>query len=170
MTTETSKIKVGDKIPEHTFTYLKGDDMTPITTAELFDNKKVVLFGLPGAFTPTCSAHHLPGFIQDFEKFQEFKVDTIICISVNDAFVMKSWAAQQKAGDKVLLLPDGDASFTKKMGLEMDTAGFGGVRCQRFLSHVDNGKLTHFAIEEPKKFEVSSSESSLAFLGKDAKL
>ena len=138
--------------------------MSSITTSELFDGKKVVLFGVPGAFTPTCSAHHLPGFVEDFEKFAAFKIDTIICISVNDPFVMKSWGVDKKVEEKVFMLPDGDASFTKKMGLEMDTQGFGGVRCQRFLAHVVDGKLSHLAIEEPKKFEVSSSESSLAFL------
>jgi len=131
---------------------------------ELFDGKKVVLFGLPGAYTPTCSARHLPGVVEDFEKFKQLGVDSIACISVNDAFVMHHWGKEHNAEGKVLMLADGDASFTRKMGLEKDTGEFGGVRSKRYVAHVNNGVVTHFAIEEEGKFEVSSSESSLSFI------
>ena len=140
-----------------------------------------MLFGLPGAYTPTCSARHLPGFVEgnkigclkrlkddilqtDSEKIKQLGVDTIACISVNDPFVMHHWGKEHNADGKVLLLADGDASFTRKMGLQKDTGEFGGVRSKRFLAHVNNGGVTHFAIDEDGKFEVSSSESSLSFI------
>jgi glutaredoxin/glutathione-dependent peroxiredoxin len=136
----------------------------PITSNDLFLNKKVVLFGLPGAYTPTCSARHLPGFVEDYEKIRSLGVDSIICLSVNDPYVMFSWGKEHKADDKVFMLSDGDASFTNKLGLNVDTQQFGGVRCQRFLAHIKDGKITHLAIDEPKKFEVSSSEASIEFI------
>ena len=123
-----------------------------------------MIFGLPGAYTPTCSARHLPGFVEDYEKFKQHGVDTIACISVNDAFVMHHWGKEHNADGKVLMLADGDASFTVKMGLEKNTGDFGGIRSRRYLAHVNNGVVTHFAIDEDGKFEVSSSESSLTFL------
>ena len=142
----------------------KESKITNTTTKNLFSGKHVVLFGLPGAYTPTCSAHHLPGFVEDFDSFKQHGVDQIVCLSVNDPFVMRSWGVEHKADEKVLMLPDGDASFTAKMGLEKDTKSFGGIRCRRFLAHVKDGVINHLAIEEDDKFEVSSSESSLANL------
>lgn len=143
---------------------LRDKNVSPLESKEIFDGKLVVLFGLPGAFTPTCSAHHLPGFVEDFQKHRDLKVDTIACVSVNDAYVMAAWEKDQKAEGKVLMLADGDASFSIKMGLDYSTGPFGGVRCQRFLALVQDGVIKHLAIDEDNKFEVSSSEAALTFL------
>jgi peroxiredoxin len=136
---------------------LKSGDMLTHNTAELFANKKVVLFAVPGAFTPTCSAAHLPGYVVAADQFKAKGVDAIICLSVNDAFVMNTWGESQNA-EHIMMLADGDASYTKALGLEMDTAGFGGVRSQRYAMIVDNGVVTSLHIEQPKAFEVSKAE------------
>jgi peroxiredoxin len=136
---------------------LKSGDMLTHNTAELFANKKVVLFAVPGAFTPTCSAAHLPGYVVAADQFKAKGVDAIICLSVNDAFVMNAWGESQNA-EHIMMLADGDASYTKALGLEMDTAGFGGVRSQRYAMIVDNGVVTSLHIEQPKAFEVSKAE------------
>ncbi len=136
---------------------LKNGDMLTHNTAELFANKKVVLFAVPGAFTPTCSAAHLPGYVVAADQFKAKGVDAIICLSVNDAFVMNAWAESQNA-EHIMMLADGDASYTKALGLEMDTAGFGGVRSQRYAMIIDNGMVTSLHIEQPKAFEVSKAE------------
>jgi peroxiredoxin len=136
---------------------LKSGDMLTHNTAELFANKKVVLFAVPGAFTPTCSAAHLPGYVVAADQFKAKGVDAIICLSVNDAFVMNAWGESQNA-EHIMMLADGDASYTKALGLEMDTAGFGGVRSQRYAMIVDNGVVTNLHIEQPKAFEVSKAE------------
>jgi peroxiredoxin len=136
---------------------LKNGDMLTHNTTELFANKKVVLFAVPGAFTPTCSAAHLPGYVVAADQFKAKGVDAIICLSVNDAFVMNAWGESQNA-DHIMMLADGDASYTKALGLEMDTAGFGGVRSQRYAMIIDNGMVTSLHIEQPKAFEVSKAE------------
>jgi len=152
-------IKVGDKIPSATLMQMKDGGPKPVTTSELFDGKKVVLFALPGAFTPTCSAKHLPGFIQNAQAIREKGVDTIACLSVNDAFVMGAWGDQQGAGDKVVMLADGNGDFTRELGLEMDGSRFGmGKRSQRYSMLVDNGVVKELNVEEPGAFAVSSAE------------
>ncbi len=152
-------IKVGDKVPSGTLMEMKNGTPQPVTTDELFSGKKVVLFALPGAFTPTCSAKHLPGFIQHSDEIRHKGVDTIACLSVNDAFVMGAWGDQQKAGDKVVMLADGNGDFTRALGLEMDATRFGmGKRSQRFSMVVDDGVVTQLNVEEPGAFSVSSAE------------
>jgi len=152
-------IKVGDKIPSSTLMEMKNGSPQPVSTDELFKGKKVVLFALPGAFTPTCSAKHLPGFIQHSDEIKEKGVDTIACLSVNDAFVMGAWGEQQKADNKVVMLADGNGDFTRALGLEMDASRFGmGKRSQRFSMVVDDGVVKQLNVEEPGAFSVSSAE------------
>ena len=131
---------------------LKNGDMLTHNTAELFANKKVVLFAVPGAFTPTCSVSHLPGYVVAADEFKAKGVDAIICLSVNDAFVMNTWGESQNA-EHIMMLADGDGSYSKALGLSMDTASFGGVRSQRYAMIVDNGVVTSLHIEQPKAFE-----------------
>ena len=129
-------IKVGDKIPSAKLMHMTKDGPRPITTEELFGGKKVVLFALPGAFTPTCSAKHLPGFVKNAEVLRKKGVDSIAYLSVNDAFVMGAWGKDQKVGDKVMMLADGNAEFTRAVGLESDASGYGmGVRSKRYASY-----------------------------------
>ncbi|MBW2314812.1 MAG: peroxiredoxin [Deltaproteobacteria bacterium] len=155
-------IQVGDKIPS---VKLKNTDMSDVTTDEIFGGKKVVLFAVPGAFTPTCSAKHLPGFIDKAGEIKAKGVDTIVCTSVNDAFVMDAWGKDRGVGDDVLLVADGNADFAQALGLEMDGTGIGfGVRVQRFALIADDGVVTHLAVEAPMKFEVSDADSILAAL------
>jgi peroxiredoxin len=155
-------IKVGDKVPSATLTQMKGGTPQPVKTDDLFSGKKVVLFALPGAFTPTCSAKHLPGFIQHSGEIREKGVDAIACLSVNDAFVMGAWGDQQGAGEKVMMLADGNGDFTRALGLEMDATKFGmGKRSQRFSMVVDNGIVKQLNVEEPGRFSVSSAEHVL---------
>ena len=155
-------IKVGDKIPEVT---VKRTDMSDVTTKELFGGKKVVLFAVPGAFTPTCSEKHLPGFISGAADIKAKGVDEIICMAVNDAFVMDAWARDRRAGDKVTLIADGNGDLSKALGLDFDGSGIGfGIRAQRFALIVEDGTVTHLAVEKPMAFEVSSAEAILAAL------
>ncbi|MEQ8247449.1 MAG: peroxiredoxin [Alphaproteobacteria bacterium] len=159
-------IKEGDKIPEATLMTMTETGPKPMTTKELFDGKKVALFSVPGAFTPTCSAKHLPGFVDNADKIKAKGVDTIACIAVNDAFVMDAWGKDRKVGNKVLMLGDGNADFTKKLGLELDASGFGlGTRGQRFSMLVDNGVVKNLNIEEGGAFEKSKAEVILQQLG-----
>ena len=158
-------IKVGDKIPSATLMQMKGGTPQPVKTDDLFSDKKVVLFALPGAFTPTCSAKHLPGFIQHSGEIREKGVDAIACLSVNDAFVMGAWGDQQGAGENVMMLADGNGDFTRALGLEMDATKFGmGKRSQRFSMVVDNGVVKQLNVEEPGSFSVSSAEHVLSQL------
>ena len=158
-------IKVGDKIPSATLMQMKDGGPKPVKTDELFAGKKVVVFALPGAFTPTCSAKHLPGFVQNADALKAKGVDAIACVSVNDAFVMGAWGAQQKVGDKVMMLADGNGDLTKALGLEMDGSRFGmGKRSQRFAMIVDNGVVKELNVEEPGAFAVSSAEHVLTQL------
>lgn len=155
-------IQVGDKIPAVT---IKATDMSDLTTDDLFSGKKVVLFAVPGAFTPTCSNQHLPGYIENADAIRAKGVDDIVCLSVNDAFVMGAWGEDRGAGDKVRMVADGNGDLTKALGLEMDGSGIGfGLRCQRFAAIVEDGTVTTLAVEEPMKFEVSAAEAILAAL------
>lgn len=136
-----------------------------VSTEELFGGKKVVLFSVPGAFTPTCSMQHLPGFVEHADEILGKGVDTIACMAVNDVFVMDAWGKDRGVGDKVSMLADGNGDYARALGLELDASGFGmGTRGQRFAIVVDDGVATHVAVEDPGKFEVSSAESVLAKL------
>jgi peroxiredoxin len=155
-------IKAGDKVPSATLMQMKDGGPKPVKTDELFAGKKVVVFALPGAFTPTCSAKHLPGFIQNADALKKKGVDAIACVSVNDAFVMGAWGDQQSAGDKVMMLADGNGDFTRAVGLELDGSRFGmGKRSQRYAMIVDNGVVKELNVEEPGAFSVSSAEHVL---------
>lgn len=152
-------VSVGDKIPLVTLKTMTAEGPKEISTAEIFAGKKVVLFGLPGAFTPTCSAKHLPGFIDKHDDLAAKGVDTIACISVNDAFVMGAWGKAQEAGDKVLLLADGNADFAKAMGLDADFTAYGmGIRCKRFALVADDGIVKVLNVEAAGQFDVSSAD------------
>ena len=158
-------IKVGEKLPSISLKYMNKDGMQTATTDDLFKGKKAVLFGLPGAFTPTCSAKHLPGFVSNYDQLKSKGVDAIACVSVNDAFVMDAWGKNQNAGDKVMMLADGNAEFTDKMGLSFDASGFGmGKRSQRYAMVVDNGTVKALNVEKPGAFDVSSAEAILKAL------
>jgi peroxiredoxin len=158
-------IQVGEKIPDVTLKTMTPEGMKNITTQEIFSGKRVVLFAVPGAFTPLCSAKHLPGFIEKADEIKARGVDTVACVSVNDAFVMGSWAADRGAGDKVLMLADGSADFSKAIGLDFDASNFGmGVRSQRYAAVVEDGVVKTLAVEKPMQFEVSSAEAILKAL------
>ena len=158
-------INVGDKVPQATFKYLSPEGPKEISSDELFGGKKVALFAVPGAFTPTCSQRHLPGYVERAGDIKGRGVDTIACVSVNDAFVMGAWGKDQKVGDKVMMLADGSGDFTKAMGLELDlTKGGLGVRSQRYSMLVDNGVVKAINIEKPGQFDVSSAETMLKAL------
>ncbi|MEZ5559083.1 MAG: peroxiredoxin [Pseudomonadales bacterium] len=157
-------IKEGDKLPEATMHVMKDGRPTPVTTAELFGGKKVVLFAVPGAYTPTCSQAHLPGFVVNADAIKAKGVDSIVCLAVNDAFVMDSWGKDHNA-EQIVMVGDGNGTFTKALGLEMDGSGFGlGKRSQRFAMIVEDGVVTKLAVEAPGKFEVSSAEAILQAL------
>ncbi|MBO1897129.1 MULTISPECIES: peroxiredoxin [unclassified Shewanella] len=156
-------IATGQSLPKATLSQLTKDGMVNHDVTELFAGKKVVLFAVPGAFTPTCSEAHLPGFVVLADEFKAKGVDLIACVAVNDAFVMKAWGEAQNASE-LMMLADGDASFAKGLGLEMDTAGFGGVRSQRYAMVIDNGVVTLLNVEEGKSFEVSTAEAVMAAL------
>jgi peroxiredoxin (alkyl hydroperoxide reductase subunit C) len=158
-------IKVGDTIPPIKLMVATADGPKEISTDEIFKGKKVVLFAVPGAFTPTCSAKHMPGFVQYADELRAKGVDTIACIAVNDVFVMGAWGKDQGTGDKILLLADGAAAFTKAIGLELDLNARGlGWRSQRYALIAEDGKVTHLAVEAPGGFEVSKAEAILAAL------
>jgi peroxiredoxin len=158
-------IKAGDTIPQVNFTTMTVDGPTPISADDIFKGKKVVLFGLPGAFTPTCSAKHVPGYVEYADAIKAKGVDTIACVSVNDAFVMGAWAKDQNVGDKILMLADGSAKFAEAAGLVLDLFDRGmGIRCQRFALIVDDGIVSSVHIEGPGEFEVSSAEAILGQL------
>jgi peroxiredoxin len=158
-------IKVGDKIPSATLMEKQEGGPAPVTTDDLFKGKKVALFALPGAFTPTCSAKHVPGFVQNYDALKAKGVDSIVCLSVNDAFVMGAWGKDQGAGDKVRMIADGNGEFTRAVGLEFDASKFGmGKRSQRYSMIVDDGVVTKLNVEEPGAFEVSSADYMLGLL------
>ncbi|HEY9567976.1 MAG TPA: peroxiredoxin [Thalassobaculum sp.] len=158
-------IKVGDKVPAVSLKTKTTEGIQEVKTNELFGGKTVVLFALPGAFTPTCSAKHLPGYVTRAADLQGKGVDKVACLSVNDAFVMDAWGKDQKVGDSVLMLADGNADFTKAMGLEMDGSGYGmGTRSKRYAMVVKDGVVKDLFVEEPGQFEVSSADYVLGKL------
>ena len=158
--------KVGDKVPSATLMHKGPDGIKPMSTDELFAaGKKVVAFAVPGAFTPTCSAKHVPSFLTNYDALKAKGVDTVACISVNDAFVMDAWGKDQKSEGKVLMLADGNGEFTQKMGLEMDGSKFGlGKRSQRYAMVVENGVIKTLNVEAAGAFDVSSGEAILKAL------
>jgi len=155
-------INVGDKLPEVKLKHKTAEGIKDLTTSDLFGGKKVLLFALPGAFTPTCSAKHLPGYVDKASDIKGKGIDRIVCLSVNDAFVMDAWGKDQKVGDKVIMIADGNADFTKALGLEMDGSGHGmGTRSKRYAMLVENGVVKKLEVEKPGSFEVSSAEHML---------
>lgn len=155
-------INVGERVPTVNLKHMTSDGVSEISTDELFGGKKVVLFALPGAFTPTCSAKHLPGFVQHAREIKGKGVDTIACLSVNDAFVMDAWGKAQNVDDNVMMLADGNAEFTDAVGLGFDAGKFGmGKRSQRYAMVVQDGVVKALHVEDPGAFEVSSAESIL---------
>ncbi len=162
-------IKVGDRLPEGTLTEMI-DTETPgctvgpnnFTVSQLVKGKRLVIFGVPGAFTPTCSAKHVPSYVANHDKLKAKKVDEVWCVAVNDAFVMGAWGREQKAGGKVRMMADGSATFTKALGLDMDLTARGmGVRSQRYSMLVDDGVVKALNVEQPGKFEVSGAEAMI---------
>jgi peroxiredoxin len=166
-------IKVGDKLPAGSLSEFIEVESAGCTIGpnefkidDLTRGKKVVIFGLPGAFTPTCSAKHVPSYVANIDKLKAKGVSDVICMSVNDAFVMGAWARDQKTGGKVRMMGDGSANYTKALGLEFDLTAKGlGVRCQRFSMLVDNGVVKTLNIEAPGKYEVSDAETMLKQMG-----
>jgi peroxiredoxin len=159
-------IKVGDKLPAATFTAVTKDGRKPLTTEEIFAGKTVALFAVPGAFTPTCSAKHLPSYKEKAKQLTGKGVDTIACTSVNDAFVMEAWGKDTKSGDDILMLADGNADFAKALGLDNDSSKFGmGTRSKRYSMLVKNGVVEKLNVEEPGEYKVSSAEYMLGQLG-----
>ena len=153
-------IQTGDKMPEGSFGIMTDDGPGSISTEELFAGKKVVLISVPGAFTPTCSMKHLPGFVEQAAALKAEGVDTIACTAVNDVFVMDAWGKERGVGDSVLMLADGNGDYVRSLGLEMDGTGFGmGMRGKRFAIVVEDGTATHVAVEAPGQFEVSKVEA-----------
>jgi len=160
-----SQIKVGDAIPSMKLMRATADGPKEISTEDLFKGKKVVLFAVPGAFTPTCSAKHLPGFVEHAAAIKAKGVDAIVCLSVNDAFVMGAWGKSAGVTDDITMVADGSAALTKAMGLELDLVARGmGVRSQRFALIAEDGKVTALNIEAPGDFKVSSAEAIIAAL------
>lgn len=152
-------IKVGDKIPEATFMTMGEDGPAPASTADIFAGKRVALFAVPGAFTPTCSAKHLPGFKDHAADFAAKGIDTIACTSVNDVFVMGAWAKDQGVSDEMIMLADGNGEFAKSIGLEMDATGFGmGGRSQRYALVANDGVVESLHVEGPGEFKVSAAD------------
>lgn len=158
-------IKVGDKVPSATLFEMGSDGPAAVSTDEFFAGRKVVLFALPGAFTPTCSAQHVPGFVNNAEAIKAKGIDDIACLSVNDAFVMGAWGKDQGAGDKVRMLADGSADFTRAAGLEFDLSDKGlGVRSKRYAMVVEDGVVTALNLEDGGGLTISSAESILDVL------
>jgi len=158
-------IKVGDRMPVGKFKIMGESGPQDLTSAQLFDGKRVVLFSVPGAFTPTCNAKHLPGFITQADAMRAKGIDTVACMAVNDVFVMNAWGKSAGAGDKVSMLADGNGEYARALGLEMDATGFGmGKRGQRFAIVADNGVATKVNIEAPGEFKVSAAEFVLGQL------
>jgi glutaredoxin/glutathione-dependent peroxiredoxin len=158
-------IKAGERLPSGTLKTMTKDGPKDITTDELFKGKKVVLFSVPGAFTPTCDAKHLPGFVQLADQIHAKGVDTIACMAVNDVFVMSAWGKHSGVADKIVMLADGNGHYAKALGLELDASGYGmGTRGQRFAIIVKDGVAEHVDVEAPGQFKVSSAEAVLGQL------
>jgi peroxiredoxin (alkyl hydroperoxide reductase subunit C) len=158
-------IKVGDTIPSMKLMMTTPEGPKEVSTDEIFKGKKVVMFAVPGAFTPTCSVKHMPGFVQNMAAIKAKGVDTIVCTSVNDVFVLGAWAKDHGAGDGIKMLADGSGALAKALGLELDLVARGlGVRSQRYALVAVDGKVTHLAVEAPGGFDVSRAEAVLAVL------
>jgi glutaredoxin/glutathione-dependent peroxiredoxin len=158
-------IKAGDRMPSGKLKTMTAEGPRDLSTDDLFKGKKVVLFSVPGAFTPTCDAKHLPGFVQNAEQLRAKGVDTIACMAVNDVFVMNAWGKHSNVGDKVLMLADGNGDYARALGLELDARGFGmGTRGQRFAIIVDDGVAKEVNVEAPGQFKVSAAEHLLGQL------
>jgi peroxiredoxin len=158
-------IKAGERMPEGKFKTMGDKGPQDLTTAQLFDGKRVVLFSVPGAFTPTCDAKHLPGYVELADKLRAKGIDTVACLAVNDVFVMNAWGKASNVAGKVIMLADGNGEYARALGLELDGRGFGmGMRGQRFAIVVDNGVAKHVDIEAPGQFKVSAAEAVLAQL------
>lgn len=156
-------IQVGDNMPAGSFGVMTESGPGAISTDELFSGKKVVLISVPGAFTPTCSMNHLPGFVEQAEALKAEGVDTVACMAVNDVFVMHAWGKDRNVGDSVLMLADGNGDYAKALDLVLDGTGFGmGMRGQRFALVVEDGVATHVAVEAPGQFEVSKVEAIMS--------
>jgi peroxiredoxin len=154
-------IKIGDTIPDGTFTRMTDGGPAPITTREIFAGKKVVVFAVPGAFTPTCSKQHLPGYVDEYERFKARGVDTIACLAVNDVFVLDAWAKAQGASDRILMLADGNGAYTRALGLELDLSGFGmGWRSRRFSMVVVDGVVKQLNVEGGPGVGVSGASAT----------
>lgn len=158
-------INIGDRLPEATLMKATPEGPKPVNVSEIFNGKTVALFAVPGAFTPTCSARHLPGFAENLETLKSKGVDTVACVSVNDAFVMGAWAQSQEGADRILMLADGNGEFTRAVGLTLDAKGFGmGERSQRYSMLVRDGVVEQLNIEQGGEFKVSSAEHLLGQL------
>ncbi|MFO1503027.1 MAG: peroxiredoxin [Steroidobacteraceae bacterium] len=158
-------IAVGDKVPAGKFKIATSEGLADLTTAQLFDGKRVLFFAVPGAFTPTCDARHLPGYIEQADQIRAKGIDTIACMAVNDVFVMKAWGKSAGAGDKVLMLADGNGDYARALGLALDASGFGmGQRSQRFAMVVNNGVVEQLHVEKGGEFKVSAADYLLSRL------
>ncbi len=158
-------IEVGSTVPSGTFKIMTGEGPKPLTTDELFKGKKVLLFSVPGAFTPTCSGKHLPGYVNNAATIKAKGIDTIACMAVNDVFVMDAWGKYANVGDKIVMLADGNGDYARALGLEMDGTGFGmGKRSKRFSMIVEDGVVKQLNIEPPGQFDVSSAECAIGQL------
>ena len=158
-------IQIGDTLPEGSFNIMLDDKPSEIDTGDLFDNKNILLFAVPGAFTPGCSLNHLPGFISNRSEIYSKGIDQIVCLAVNDIFVMSAWAKSQNISDEIMMISDGNCDYTKKIGLEIDSTAFGmGIRSRRYALVANDSKITQLFIDEPGKIEVSTAESVLSNL------
>lgn len=158
-------IKIGDAIPPMKLTAATAEGPKEVSTEEMFGGKRIVLFAVPGAFTPTCSIRHLPGYLQNMDALRAKEVDGVACIAVNDPFVMDAWAKDQGVDGRITMLADGSGAFTKALGLELDLTARGlGVRSQRYAMVVEDGRVAHLGIEAPGGFDVSTAESVLSHL------
>ena len=158
-------IQIGDTLPEGSFNIMLDDKPSEINTGDLFGNKNILLFAVPGAFTPGCSLNHLPGFISNRSELYSKGIDQIICLAVNDIFVMSAWAKSQNISDEIMMISDGNCDYTKKIGLEIDSTAFGmGIRSRRYALVANDSKITQLFIDEPGKIEVSTAESVLSKL------
>ena len=158
-------IQIGDTLPEGSFNIMLNDKPSEINTGDLFGNKNILLFAVPGAFTPGCSLNHLPGFISNRSELYSKGIDQIICLAVNDIFVMSAWAKSQNISDEIMMISDGNCDYTKKIGLEIDSTAFGmGIRSRRYALVANDSKITQLFIDEPGKIELSTAESVLSNL------
>lgn len=158
-------IQVGDRLPSATLTTMTAEGPKPLTTSELCEGKKVVLFAVPGAFTPTCSVQHLPGYVDNAQSLKDKGVDIVACVSVNDPFVMGAWGKDREVGEDLMMLSDGNGDFTAAIGLEMDGSGFGlGTRSQRYAMIIDDGVVSTLNVESGPGLDVSSAETILSEL------